>query len=89
MEPGSRVSDALRAPWPPGPFDVVLLDPPFEFWADPRAQTLLDRARQALVADGLLVLKLPARQALPEGGGWSLIDRREAGEAAFALLKPA
>jgi len=81
--------DAFAAPWPPGPFDLILLDPPFEAWADGRALSLLDRARAVVDARGRLVVKLPTRQALPEGGRWRLADRRVAGEAAYAILEPA
>jgi 16S rRNA (guanine966-N2)-methyltransferase len=80
--------DVFRAAWPSGPFDLVLLDPPFEVWADSRALLLLDRAHEALAPAGRLVVKLPVHQALPTGGGWRLIDRRAAGEAAFAILEP-
>jgi 16S rRNA (guanine966-N2)-methyltransferase len=81
--------DALEAPWPGGPFDLVLLDPPFDAWADERAARLLGRARAVVASEGLLVVKLPARQALPESPGWRLAERRAAGDAAFALLTPA
>lgn len=79
--------DALTAPWPPGPFDLILLDPPFETWSDNSALGLFDRARQVVAPLGRLVVKLPTRQSLPEGGGWRLRERRAAGAAAFALLE--
>jgi 16S rRNA (guanine966-N2)-methyltransferase len=81
-------ADALRAPWPAGPFHLVLLDPPFPFWQDERAARLLSAARTVVAPDGLLALKLPARQALPEDPAWALADRRAAGDAAFAILSP-
>jgi 16S rRNA (guanine966-N2)-methyltransferase len=81
-------SDALRSVWPPGPFDLVLLDPPFDFWRDDRATTLLVRARTAVPPGGLAVVKLPARQVLPDDLPWALQDRRTAGDSAFALLTP-
>lgn len=84
--------DALQRPWPPGPFDLVLLDPPFSAWAGPEALGLLVRARGVLAPGGLLVVKCPARQVLPEGGAagaaWRVADRRAAGGAAYALLEP-
>ncbi len=80
--------DAFAAPWPPGPFDLIFLDPPFETWTDESALGLLERARVVVAPQGLLVVKLPTAQRLPEGGPWRLRDRRLAGAAAFALLDP-
>ncbi|MFM8980528.1 MAG: RsmD family RNA methyltransferase [Planctomycetia bacterium] len=79
--------DVLARAWPQGPFDLVLLDPPFEFWADTRALGLLDRAAEVLAPGGRAVLKLPTRQVLPLGPRWRLLERRAAGDAAFALLE--
>lgn len=79
--------DALEHAWPEGPFDVVLLDPPFDFWGDGRAARLLERAQEALAAGGRAVVKLPARQELPAGHAWRLRDRRRAGDVDFAILE--
>lgn len=79
--------DVLARAWPAGPFDLVLLDPPFECWADTRALELLDRAAAVLVPGGVAAVKLPTRQALPLGPGWRLRERRAAGDAAFVLLE--
>jgi 16S rRNA (guanine966-N2)-methyltransferase len=89
--------DVLRAPWPPGPYDLILLDPPFDLWpsADDSppaawegspAALLFERARGVLAPGGQLVVKLPSRQPLPEGGPWRVLDRRQEGDAAFARL---
>lgn len=84
--------DVLRRPWPPGPFDLVLLDPPFDAWAGPEAVEMLARARAVVAPEGLLVVKCPSRQVLPAegpaGASWRALDRRSAGEAAYALLAP-
>src|SRR5687767_4108448 len=68
-------ADALRHPWPAGPFDVVFLDPPFPFWQDDRAARLLASARMAVAPDGRAVVKLPARHALPDDPAWTVADR--------------
>ena len=78
--------DAVRAPWPPGPFDLVLLDPPFAGWATGDGPTLLTKARAVLPRAGLLVVKVPAGEPLEDGPGWKVLDRRGGGEAEFAVL---
>lgn len=80
--------EALRQPWPPGPYDLVFLDPPFAAWERGDGPAWLQRAREVVREDGLLVVKCPTPQALPEGGGWRLRDRRAAGDSAFVLLAP-
>jgi 16S rRNA (guanine966-N2)-methyltransferase len=78
--------DAVRAPWPTGPFDLVLLDPPFPAWLAGDGPALLAKARAVAPRAGLLAVKIPARQALPEAPGWKVLDRRGGGEAEFAIL---
>lgn len=80
--------DALRQPWPAGPFDLVFLDPPFSAWEGGEGAAWLERAREVVGEGGLLVVKCPAAQTLPEGGRWRLLNRRAAGDSAFALLAP-
>jgi 16S rRNA (guanine966-N2)-methyltransferase len=81
-----RRLDAVRAPWPPGPYDLVLLDPPFMAWATGDGAALLAKARPVLVRAGLLAAKVPADQPLTDGEGWKVLDRRGGGEAEFAIL---
>jgi 16S rRNA (guanine966-N2)-methyltransferase len=81
-------ADALHAAWPAGPFDLVLLDPPFPAWQSTDAAALLTRARGVLSPGGLLAAKLPRRQELPEVAGLAVADRRDAADVAFALLEP-
>lgn len=58
--------DALSAPWPPGPFDLVFVDPPFEFWADGRGSRLVACAERVLANAGWVAVKCPAaRSRLP------------------------
>ena len=78
--------DALGGPVPGGPFDLVFLDPPFPFWADDRARTLLALATGVLAPGGVVAAKLPAREALPEDPAWTLRRRRTMGSVAWALV---
>lgn len=80
--------DVLRGALPAGPFDLVLVDPPFPLWDGPEGALLLARAVAVLAPDGLLALKIPAPLALPEDRRWRLVRRREMGSVAWALLEP-
>jgi 16S rRNA (guanine966-N2)-methyltransferase len=82
--------DALRGALPPGPFDLVFLDPPFALWADEGlARDLLGRALTVLARGGLLVVKLPGRQEIPADSRLATRARREVGSVAWALLEAA
>src|SRR5262245_50509071 len=60
------VGDARRGGWPPGPYDVVFLDPPFSVWDDgPGVTSYLRAAVGAAAGDGVVVVKLPARADIP------------------------
>lgn len=78
--------DALASPWPPGPFDLVFLDPPFDVWGGDEAAALLSKARTVTVRAGILAAKVPSSLVLADGAGWKVLDRRGGGEAEFALL---
>lgn len=80
--------DLLGGKFPTGPFDLVLLDPPYGLWERPEVSAaLLARAVGVLAPGGLVVLKLPGRQAVPEDVRWRLAERREVGSAAWALVE--
>lgn len=81
-----RCADALGAPWPPGPYDLVLLDPPYDFWADGRGAQLLEAAGKALGPQGLLALKLPARAEEPAAPGLHRVRRVAQGAVAYVLF---
>jgi 16S rRNA (guanine966-N2)-methyltransferase len=81
--------DALGGALPAGPFDLVFLDPPFALWEGPQGHDLLARAVAVLAPDGLLALKIPARQVLPADGRWQEQRRREVGSVAWALVAAA
>jgi 16S rRNA (guanine966-N2)-methyltransferase len=80
--------DALRAALPPGPFDLVFVDPPFALWEGKDAARLLARAVGALAPDGLALLKVPGRWGVPEDPRWAVRRRRAVGDAAWVLLAP-
>ena len=83
------VADALRGGWPPGPYDLVFLDPPFSSWdAGGGATHFLGAAIGAVGPGGLLVVKCPARSPVPDDPRWRLVDRREQGSVSYALLQP-
>lgn len=80
--------DALTGVLPEGPFDLVFVDPPFSDWEGPEATAWLARAVEVVASDGVVAVKLPAAQALPEDSRWILERRRAVGSAAWALVKP-
>lgn len=81
------VGDARRAA-PPGPYDLVFLDPPFPVWdAADTIRPFLAAAVAAAGPDGLVVLKLPTRAALPDDPRWRVVERRPQGDVAWAWLR--
>src|SRR5262245_4189057 len=67
------VADARRGGWPPGPYDLVFLDPPFEVWESGDVTSylpFLSMAARAAAPDGVVAVKLPARASLPVDGRW-------------------
>lgn len=79
------VGDARHPP--PGPFDLVFLDPPFALWDDPEAvRPYLAAAVAAAGPDGLVAVKLPARARLPDDPRWRARPPRPHGDAAWTLL---
>src|SRR5262245_2163786 len=85
------VADARRGGWPPGPYDLVFLDPPFDVWSGggDGARPFLERVASALAPAGTAVVKLPSAAQVPAGAAWRVVDRRSQGSVAYALLVPA
>jgi 16S rRNA (guanine966-N2)-methyltransferase len=82
------VADARRGGWPPGPYDLVFLDPPYALWEDSAsARALLTRAGEALAGDGVLAVKSPSKGSLPTVPELLLLDRRGQGTVAWSLLR--
>ena len=78
--------DAASGPLPEGPFDVILLDPPFPAWAGPEAAKMVARAVDRLAPEGFLACKVPAKTDLPEDPRWEVIRRTAVASAAYALI---
>ena len=87
---GGRVlrGDAASGPLPPGPFDVVLLDPPFGVWEGPEGAKMIARAVERLAPEGFVACKLPAKTDVPEDPRWEVIRRTRVASAAYALIAP-
>ncbi len=84
------VADVRRGGWPPGPYDLVFLDPPFSLWE--HREDVLDTLAAAVAAAGavgIVALKLPARAAIPDDPRWRVLTRREQGDVSSALLAAA
>ncbi len=69
-----------------GPFDIVVLDPPYDA---PWVSDAVAAAGQLLAVGGILVLEHAARRAAPETGGLRLERTRRAGDSALSLYHAA
>lgn len=78
--------DAASGALPDGPFDVILLDPPFPAWEGGQAARMLARAVERLGPEGVVACKVPAKADLPEDPRWELIRRKAVASAAYALF---
>lgn len=85
-EATALTGDVLAGGVPPGFFDLVLADPPFVFWEDERAATLIAQGLGALAPEGRLVLKLPAKLPFEVQAGAVIERRREMGAVAYVWL---
>jgi 16S rRNA (guanine(966)-N(2))-methyltransferase RsmD len=72
----------LRGPIDGSPFDVVLLDPPYDY--EPLGDVLALAASQA-AADGIVVLEHAARRPLPEAGGAQAVRSVRSGDSALTF----
>ncbi len=79
--------DLQRQPLPPGPFDLVFLDPPFPWYASSVGNELILAGREQLAPGGQLVAKRPRQRAseAPEPG---LLRCVVAGEVEACLFGP-
>lgn len=83
-----RRGDAASGPLPEGPFDVVLLDPPYVAWEGQEAAKMIARAVARCGPEGFVACKVPAKTDLPEDPRWELIRRTAVASAAYALIAP-
>ena len=82
-----RGLDALRSAPGFAPFDIVLLDPPYDQAADATTE-MLRGADSVLAPDGLVVLEHAHRRPAPGGAGrLALIRRLVSGDSALAFYE--
>ncbi len=67
-----------------GPFDLVVLDPPY---AAPWLDEAVAAAARLVTADGLVVLEHSSRRAAPVPGGLRLERTRRAGDSALSTYR--
>jgi 16S rRNA (guanine966-N2)-methyltransferase len=67
-----------------GPFDIVVLDPPY---AVPWLGEAVAAAGRLLASGGLVVLEHSSRRAAPEPGGFRLERTRRAGDSALSTYR--
>ena len=82
-----RGLDTLRSVPGFAPFDIVLLDPPYDQVAEARLETLTG-ADSLLASDGLVVLEHSRRQPAPNSAGRLVLTRRlVSGDSALAFYQ--
>ncbi len=76
--------DALTREHVGGPFDIIVLDPPY---AAPWTCDAVAAAGRLLAPGGLVVLEHASRRAAPEPGGLRLERTRRAGDSALSTYR--
>jgi 16S rRNA (guanine966-N2)-methyltransferase len=76
------VERALLKPLPGGPFDLIVLDPPYEY--APLEQAVRDAATQR-APGGLLILEHASRVTPPQPAGLTLTRTVTAGDSALTF----
>lgn len=84
ITPCERFLDRARPPAGHG-WDLAFVDPPFAYRHKPELLAALGRGR-LLRAGALVLLHLPAREALPEVAGLTCSERRRYGGSAVCLF---
>ena len=75
---------ALSRPLQGDPFDVIVLDPPYDF--EPLERVLSAAARH-LAADGLLILEHASRRAVPQVAGLQAVRTIRSGDSALTMFE--
>ncbi|HYE85493.1 MAG TPA: 16S rRNA (guanine(966)-N(2))-methyltransferase RsmD [Vicinamibacterales bacterium] len=76
------VERALVAPLPGGPFDIVVLDPPYDY---AHLEAAVANAAQQRAAGGILVLEHAARVTPPQPAGVALTRTVSSGDSALTF----
>jgi 16S rRNA (guanine966-N2)-methyltransferase len=86
QRPVDRAAPALR---PHGPFDLVLIDPPFAAVRDRTALTAIERlvSEEIFYRDTLFVLEVPSDRPSPEIQGLFIEDERDYGDTHLCFLR--
>ncbi|MHC5009457.1 MAG: RsmD family RNA methyltransferase [Planctomycetota bacterium] len=80
--------DVRRGALPPGPFDLVFVDPPYRHWETRGGFEVLAQAVAALAPEGVVAVKIPARTEIPADARFTVLRRRSAGSVAWVLIGP-
>lgn len=75
---------ALQKPIAGDPFDLIILDPPYDF--EPLAE-VVSRSASHLAADGLLVLEHARRRAAPDAPGVRAVRTVVSGDSALTFFE--
>jgi 16S rRNA (guanine966-N2)-methyltransferase len=78
-----RAETALQGSISGGLFDLVVLDPPYEF--EPLGDVISAAVRQ-LAAEGLVILEHAFRRALPDAAGARLVRTVRSGDSALTMF---
>jgi 16S rRNA (guanine966-N2)-methyltransferase len=69
-----------------GPFDLVLVDPPYASWKGPAIEALNTVVQRVLKSDATIVLEHATRDGAPNIEGLRVFDRRTYGDTSLVLL---
>jgi 16S rRNA (guanine(966)-N(2))-methyltransferase RsmD len=76
------VERALQRPLPGGPFDIIVLDPPYQYAA---LEEAVRRAGSQKAADGIVVLEHASRVTPPAPAGLALTRTVKSGDSALSF----
>ena len=82
-----------KGPLPPGPFDLIFLDPPFVTWSETAMargthEAGFLRLREIVAPQGRLVVKVPQRLPPLDLAAWTSVRRGRAGDSAYVIWAP-
>ncbi len=84
---GDVIASAARGRVPGGPFDLVLLDPPYAFGSEPVEQLIADLAAHGLLAqDAVVIFEHAAGEAGAHAEGFETLREKRYGITAVDVL---